>query len=94
MKTLEAKKQKEESLEGIIRAAMESPKFREKLLADPKAVLESQFKFKFPDSIEVVVHEDAPNKLNIVLPVATNELSELELSAVSGGVCWDNCDCG
>jgi len=78
----------------ILKAAQESPEFREKLIANPKSIFENQSKFKLPEDFEIAVHEDSPNKLNIVIPQKSEELSEVELSAVSGGVCWDNCDYG
>ncbi len=78
----------------ILKAAQDSPEFREKLIANPKSIFELQTNFKLPDDFEIIVHEDTPNKLNIVLPQKSEELSEVELSAVSGGLCWDNCDYG
>ncbi len=85
---------KEFLLRRIIKAALESPEFKEKLKRNPKDIFESQVKFQFPDDFEVVVHEDTPKRINIVLPYHSEELSEVELSAVSGGVCWENCNCG
>jgi len=84
--------QNETVINRIISAAIENPEFRQKLVADPKKALENHFKFKFPDNYEIVVHEDNPKKFNIVLPLTSDELSEAELSAVSGGMCWDDCD--
>jgi len=83
---------KENFMQRITKASAESPEFRAKFMADPKSTIEANLKFKLPDNLEIVVHEDTPNKLNIVLPAVSEELSEIELSAVSGGVCWDDCD--
>ena len=89
---METTQSKEQFLDKILKAAKESPEFRAKLVADPKAVIEAQLHFKFPESFEISVHENTANTLHILLPDVVEELSELELSAVSGGVCWDNCD--
>lgn len=84
---------KDEFLSKILRYAAERPEFKEKLLKNPKAVVEKMANFNFPDDFEVAVYEDTPTKLNIVLPNTSDELSEVELSAVSGGVCWTHCSC-
>lgn len=84
---------KQEFISKILKLAAERPEFKEKLFKDPKAVIEKMANFKFPDDFEVVVHEDTPSKLNIVLPNTSDELSEVELSAVAGGVCWEHCIC-
>jgi hypothetical protein len=76
----------------IISAAQEKPEFRKLLLDDPKKVFENKFNFKLPENFEIVVHEDTANKLNIVLPHTSEELTEVELSAVSGGICWTDPD--
>jgi len=91
---MENQTKKSEIISKMISAAMESPELKAKLIENPKGVLEFMTNFKLPEDFEIVVHEDTPNKLNIVLPSNIEELSELELSAVSGGVCWDNCDSG
>jgi len=84
---------KQEFVSKIISYAGERPEFKEKLLKNPKAVVEKMANFKFPEDFEVSVYEDTPTKLNIVLPNTSDELSEVELSAVSGGVCWTFCSC-
>jgi len=90
-KNMEKQNNKNLLIDRIIKAAQESPEFRENLISNPKNIFEMQSQFKLPEDFEIVVHEDTPNKLNIVLPRTSEELSDIELSAVSGGVCWDNC---
>jgi len=82
---------KENFLEKVKKLASESPEFKAKLIADPKTVIQERLKFRLPDDLEIAVHEDKPNRINLVLTEPKEELSELELSAVSGGVCWDDC---
>ena len=86
--------QKENFLQRVAMKAAESPEFRANFMANPKSMMEEKLQFKLPDNLEVVVLEDTPDKIHIVLPSAKEELSELELSSVSGGVCWDYCDTG
>jgi hypothetical protein len=72
----------------VIKAASENPEFRTMFLADPKKVLEDKLNIKLPEDFEIVVHQDTAAKLNITLPYHSEELTDVELSAVSGGVCW------
>ena len=87
---------KENFLQRIAVKAAESPEFRANFMANPKSMMEEKLKFKLPENMEVVVLEDSPDKIHIVLPSPREELSEMELSSVSGGVCWDYDDgsCG
>ena len=84
---------KENFLQRIAVKAAESPEFRANFMANPKSMMEEKLKFKLPENMEVVVLEDSPDKIHIVLPSPREEeLSEIELAAVSGGICWDH-DC-
>jgi hypothetical protein len=83
----------QEFMSKILKAAAEKPEFRKMLIENPKEMIEKMSNFKLPEDFEVAVHEDTPTKLNIVLPVVSDELSEVELSAVAGGVCWTDCSC-
>jgi hypothetical protein len=78
---------------NLIKEAERNPAYRQKLINNPKEVIEEKLKFKLPDEFKVVVHQDTPRRLNIVLPNESKELSEMELAAVSGGVCWSYDSC-
>ena len=84
---------KQEFIDNIVKLAAEKPEFKEKLLNNPKKVIESILKTEFPNEFEVSVFEDTPSKLNIVLPDTSEELSSVELNAVSGGFCWSDTIC-
>ena len=73
-------------IQRIITAASESPEVKKQLMENPKGVIESILKFQLPDDFEINIFEDTPNRIHIVLPDNTEELSEVELSAVSGGI--------
>jgi len=81
---------KQEFLSKVIKNASENPEFRQRLTQNAKEVIEEMVNFKFPEEYEIEVHEDTPSKLNIVLPSMSEELSEVDLSAISGGVCWNH----
>lgn len=81
---------KQEFLSNIIKRSSEDPEFKAQFLQNPKGVIEDLANFEFPADFEIAVHEDTPSKLNIVLPGTSDELSEVDLSAVSGGVCWNH----
>jgi len=83
---------KENFMQKVAQKAAESPEFRADFMANPKSMMEEKLQFKLPDDLEIVVLEDSPNKIHLVLPSAKEELSEMELSSVSGGVCWEDCD--
>lgn len=81
---------KQEFLNKIVKLAAEKPEFKEKLLQNPQEAIQSLVSFTLPEQFEIVVHEDTPNKINIVLPDTSGELSEIELAAISGGdEYWD-----
>ncbi|WP_431855288.1 NHLP leader peptide family RiPP precursor [Azospirillum sp.] len=73
-------------LAAIFEKAQTDPSFRERLLADPAAVLAGEG-FTVPPGLTVVAVEDTPTRMHLVLPSAlpTGEVSEQDLDAVAGG---------
>src|SRR5215467_13137222 len=49
--------------------AIEDPDFRERLLREPKRVIEQEIGLKFPEGLQVSVHEEKLNQLYVILPV-------------------------
>lgn len=72
----------------LIRKAANDPKFRAELLKDPDPVVEKFTGVKLPAGVKVVILEDAPSVVHLVLPRETNqrELSDETLTSVVGGV--------
>ena len=67
--------------------------FKEKLVKEPKATLEKEFKIKFPKDININILEETITDLYFVLPnisesallESEGELSESDLQGVAGG---------
>ena len=74
---------------GILSRAAEDGEFRARLIADPKAVIASEFGPAIPDGFDVAVHEDSATTLHLVLPLSP-ELTEAELVMVAARNLWQN----
>ena len=69
----------------IVERAMKDEEFRNKLKSDPGSTIEETFGVKFPESLNFHLNEETPNDIHITLPVSEEELSEEQLSGISGG---------
>jgi hypothetical protein len=70
----------------LAKAATDSA-FRQQLIRDPREAIAQAFGVLLPSNLEISIIEESPTRLCLVLPPATsNELSEADLSDVSGGV--------
>lgn len=82
---------RDDALNRILDRATADPGFRETVLRDPKAAISTLLGIELPTALEVVVHEETPSRLHIVLPPAGDALDDASLEAVSGGtVDWNN----
>ena len=79
----------------VTRKAVNDPAFRERLTADPRAVLESEMGISLPSSFSVKVVQDSFDTAHLVLPPA-GQLGGSEMELVAGGGwncnCYNNCD--
>src|SRR5215831_19058079 len=74
--------------EQVLARAMKDLTFRKELLNNPRAVLAREYQVHLPEHVTVLVLEEAPNSLTIVLPTkgeAILELTDTDLQAASGG---------
>lgn len=80
--------------QDVARRAHEDPDFRERLLEDPRSIVAEVAGIEIEDDTEVVVLEDDPKRLHIILPPAGVSLPELDEMAAgrrdlpSWWVCW------
>ncbi len=79
-----------EMRDQILERASEDFDFRQDLLRDPKSAIEAELDISIPGNIEVRVHEDGREGVNLVLP-PKRELSaeELEAAVGSGASTWN-----
>lgn len=76
----------------LIGRSLEDESFRQRLLDDPKAVVEQELGTRLPEAVRVVTVEETADTIYLVLPGAspagetgeTGELSDRELEAVAG----------
>lgn len=61
----------------LSRRALSDPDFRDRLLSDPKVVIEQEIGLRFPESVTVSVHEEKLNHIHVVLPIDLVTSAEL-----------------
>lgn len=76
----------------IYMKAQKDDDFRQKLLSDPRSTIENELGVKLPDGLNIHVNENTASDIYLSIPSSgKGELSEAELSGVSGG--WTPCTC-
>ena len=78
--------------EQIIAKALKEEAFRQELLGNPQAAIEGALGISVPAGVTIVVHQDTPTTLHLVLPMgapspALADLSDAELEQATGGNC-------
>jgi hypothetical protein len=75
--------------EALVRTALKDEFFRGSLVANPKLAVERALGTKLPGDMEVVVLQDADDRMFIVLPMQlpfeTGDLNDAELEKIAGG---------
>ena len=64
--------------------AGEDEEFRNRLLADPRSVIQQEFDLEIPADLNIQVHEDSAETAHLVLPPSPR-LNETQLARVAGG---------
>ena len=82
--------QRQQLEQQLIEKAMKDESFRRQLIENPKEVIEAEFGRKIPGTVKIIVLEEDPQTVYLVLPYflaqdTEMELSEAELESVAGG---------
>ena len=74
-------------MQVLLDKANSDPMFRRALLTDPKLQIKAAIGLELPSDFKVKFYESMPDVIRLFLPAddMVDELSELELSSVSGG---------
>ena len=68
----------------LVDKADEDEEFRNRLLTDPKGVIQQEFDLELPESLGIQVHENSAETVHLVLP-PNPRLNEAQLARVAGG---------
>jgi hypothetical protein len=63
-------------LSDIIRRAWSDPVFKQRLLEDPRGVLEEMLGVVFPAELKIYIHEQTPTEVHLILPPAPGKSCE------------------
>ena len=82
--------QRQQLEQKLIEKAMKDESFRKQLIENPRATIEAETGMKISDAMKIMVLEEDPQTIYLVLPQvyaqdSEMELSETELEDVSGG---------
>jgi hypothetical protein len=89
----------EDVQEKIIVQAMKDDAFRQRLLNNPKMVLERELRLSLPPGVDVQVHEETTATIHLVLPPLLGEPQEVDDADLMAqedtdyGTAWPNCCC-
>ncbi|MCF4965704.1 NHLP leader peptide family RiPP precursor [Nostoc sp. CMAA1605] len=90
--TINSESSNTESLEErMVAKAVENSAYRQRLLSNPKAVLEEELGSELPQDVSFEVLQQSPQQIYLVLPIDIDEiirdgmLSHEELETIAGG---------
>ena len=74
----------------LVERSLQDESFRQRLLDDPRGIMEQELGSRMPEGVEVRVVEETADTIYLVLPSASavgegGSLSDRELDAVAGG---------
>ena len=68
----------------VLARSAEDEDFRDRLIADPKAVISEELGILVPEGFDIRVHEDSATTAHFILPPPPR-LTEADLALVAGG---------
>jgi Nitrile hydratase, alpha chain len=77
----------------VVARAWADEAFRERLRTDPHAAVAEVTGVNVPESIEIQVLEETPEKGYLVIPLNRVEISDEQLDVAGGGVYDEPCGC-
>ncbi len=82
--------QRQQLEQQLIEKAMKDDSFRQQMVENPIAAIEAETGMKIPETMKIIVLEEDPQTVYLVLPQVYSkdtemELSETELEDVAGG---------
>jgi Nitrile hydratase, alpha chain len=75
---------RDEAEAPIVARAWSDEAFRQRLRANPREAVQEVTGFVVPESIEIEVPEETPEKAYLVIPLNRVAMSEEELAAITG----------
>ena len=79
---------------SLIEKSLQDESFRQRLLEEPKALIEQELGTPMPDEVQILAVEETPQTIYLVLPPTTSavgrggEIPDHHLEAVAGGDPW------
>jgi nitrile hydratase alpha subunit len=73
---------------ALVTKCWKDPDFRQKVVSDPKGMLEQHIGQKLPPQMKIFIHEEDTDTVHFSIPPAPADLTELsdaELESVAGG---------
>lgn len=75
-----------QELDAAIAQQLDSdPEFRTRLTEDPNTTVSELLGLPVPEAVTITVHLETPTQVHLVLPAQAEQVSEEDLSLVSGG---------
>ena len=62
-------------IQDLMQLAWQDSRFKQRLLQNPKAIIEQVLGVTLPHDINIFVHEDTEHEIHLVLPMRQNDMT-------------------